>query len=62
MLKTVTDIRVLMKLAKELGNARKSGDINRINEAQKAHDEYRDLCLASDEMSTGMTFGSLYSA
>lgn len=58
----VTDFRVLMKLAKELGAAEKSGDKERIDVAQKAHDEYRDLCLQSDEMKTGRTHGVLYSS
>ena len=52
----VTDFRVLMKLAKELGDARKSGDESRIKQAKLAHDEYRDLCLSSDEMVTGLTY------
>lgn len=59
MLKTVTDLRTLMHLAKALGDARKSGDEKRIAEAQRRHDEYRDLCLSSDEMRMGMTYGEL---
>jgi len=43
----------LMRYAKALGDAKKSGDIDRICEAQKVHDNYRDLCLRSDRMING---------
>ena len=39
-----------MKYAHELGQARLSKDQSKIDIAQKKHDEYHDLCLASDEM------------
>lgn len=39
-----------MGYAYELGQARLSGDQARIQAAQVRHDEYRDLCLRSDEM------------
>jgi hypothetical protein len=39
-----------MIYATELGKARKSGDKEWIKRAQKQHDEYRDLCLKSDNM------------
>lgn len=49
-MKLITSWATLMTLAKELGQARLSGDEERIQEAQKAHDEYRDICLRADEM------------
>lgn len=39
-----------MILARELGQARLTGDQERINKAQVEHDAYRDICLQSDEM------------
>lgn len=50
---------VLMSLAKELGDARVSGDKEKIRQAQTAHDSYRDLCLRADEMSLDMTVGEV---
>jgi len=49
-MKTVTFVSTLMRLAHELGQARLSGDEDRICKAQKAHDEYAHQCLISDEM------------
>jgi hypothetical protein len=58
-IRLVTSFQTLMRLAHELGKARKSGDDKRIREAQRAHDEYRDLCLVSDEMVLDCTSGYL---
>lgn len=58
-LKTVAYWGTLMRLAHEAGQAKLSGDAERIAKATAAHDEYRDLCLASDEMLLGETVGSL---
>lgn len=49
-MKVVTNFSVLMRLAWELGQAKMSGDLERIVKAQKAHDDYRDIVLRSDEM------------
>jgi len=49
-----------MKLASELGKARKSGDEERIKQAKEAHDSYKELCLQSDEMQLHTTHGNLY--
>lgn len=49
-MKIVTNFTTLMMLAQELGQARMSGDLDRIEKAQKKHDEYRDIVLLSDEM------------
>lgn len=48
-----------MILAGELGKARKHGDEIDIAIAKQKHDEYRDICLRSDEMLTGFTVGAL---
>lgn len=39
-----------MSLAHELGQARLSGDDDRIKKAEKEHEEYRQLCLKADGM------------
>ena len=57
--KAVTDFRVLMYLASKLGKARLKGNPLEIDACKKEHDEYRDLCLKSDEMATGLTAGEL---
>lgn len=49
-MRLVTSFATLMQLAAELGRARLSGDAKRIEFAQKAHDNYRDICLKADEM------------
>lgn len=59
MIEVVTDFGVLMRLAKSLGNAKKSGDQAAIDKAQAEHDAYRDLCLVSDEMSLGARRGDV---
>ncbi len=59
-IKTITSFGTLMKLASTLGKAKQNGDEEEIKKAQKAHDDYKKLCLESDEMSTGYTYGSLY--
>jgi len=59
MLEVITDFRVLMQYARELGEAKKQGDPKQIEVAQKKHDAYRDICLGSDTMSLGHTVGSL---
>lgn len=46
----VTSFSTLMKLAHELGQAKKSKDPERIKKAQERHDAYRDLCLKADRM------------
>lgn len=58
-MKVVANLQVLMQLAKELGNAKKSGDTAAISKAQVAHDEYKAVCLRADEMTTGLTYGHL---
>lgn len=48
--KVVTFTETLMRLAYELGQARLSGDSERIAKAERAHEDYRQACLGSDEM------------
>ena len=55
----VTDFRVLMRLARALGQAEKSGDQDAIAKAKAEHDAYKDLCLRADRMNLGVTYGSL---
>lgn len=55
----VTSWQTLMMYAKELGEAKKSGNEERIKEAQEKHDTYRDICLKSDRMELGVTIGDL---
>lgn len=47
---TYTVWRVLMKLAKEEAEAKRSGTQEQIEAAKKAHEDYRQLCLKSDGM------------
>lgn len=56
-IKVITDFRVLMSLAHELGKARLSKDVERIEIAKRKHDEYKHLCLQSDEINIGLTHG-----
>lgn len=49
-IKTVTYAETLIRLAHELGQARQSGDPQRIAKAERAHEDYRQTCLDSDEM------------
>lgn len=58
--KTITCLTTLFESAKELGEARKSGDPTRIAEAEKRHEAYRQLCLKSDEMITGYKYSDLF--
>lgn len=53
--KVIGNLGVLMRLAKALGDAKKSGVDEDIVKAQVGHDSYRDICLAADEVSTGLT-------
>lgn len=48
-----------MQKAHELAQAKKSGDLDRIKEAELAHDAYKKLCLQADEMTLGTTIFNL---
>lgn len=50
----ITDFRTLLQLARELSDAEKEGDVDKINKARVKHDEYKDLCLKADRMNTGL--------
>jgi len=58
--KVVTSLQTLMLLAKDVGNAKKTKDPEKIAEAERRLRSYEELCLRSDEMSTGYSYGSLY--
>ena len=55
-IKIITSFETLMKYAGALGKAKKSGNIKEIKDAQKQLDDYKEICLKSDEMSTGINF------
>lgn len=59
-IKVVADFRVLMRYAKALGEAKKSGDADKISEAQRNHDAYATMCLRADSVNLGVTYGSIY--
>ncbi|MCG8053941.1 MAG: hypothetical protein AB2689_25715 [Candidatus Thiodiazotropha taylori] len=56
----VTSMQTLMLYAKELGNARKSGDEELIRKAQNRHDHYRDICLKADRITLPFNVGDLH--
>lgn len=55
----VTDFRVLMRLARAVGQAEKIGDQEALAKARAEHDAYKDLCLRADRMTLGVTYGAL---
>ena len=55
----ITNWDTLMQLAQEVGQAKLSGDKERLKKAQEAHDNYRDTCLKSDKMSLNCRNGDL---
>ena len=58
-IEVVTDFRVLLQLARSMGQAEKSGDQEAFAKAKAEHDDYRDLCLRADRMNLGVLCGSL---
>lgn len=54
-----TNLGHLLRLAKQLGDAKKSGDPDKIKAAKQAHDTYRDICLKSNTMDLDCTVGHL---
>ena len=61
-MKIHTSLITLMRLAGKLGEARKTGDKQEIENAERRHNEYRDICLRDDVvMDTGFTVGALSS-
>jgi len=48
--KVVTYFRTLCNKARALAEAKETGDPELIKKAQKDHDEYKELCLTSDEL------------
>lgn len=58
-MKIITSWQTLMTKAKALGNARKHGDIDAIRKAEADLKSYEKICLQSDEIITGFTYGDL---
>jgi hypothetical protein len=46
----ITFFSTLMKLAKDVNKAKKTGDKEQIRLAEEKHENYRSLCLKSDKM------------
>ena len=59
MIKIIADFRVLMRKAKILGNARKTGNPELIKKCKKDHDDYAKICLRADKMNLGITVSEL---
>lgn len=59
-MKIVANFQTLMKLAKEVGDAKRSGDEQRLAQAERAHNAYKEICVKADELHTGYTYGDLY--
>lgn len=49
-IESYSDFGVLLRLARDLAQAEKIGDPERIAEARKKHDDYKEECLNSDWM------------
>jgi hypothetical protein len=54
-IKVVTSFSVLCSLAREFAEPEKSGNQEKIEIAKVAHDNYKQLCLDSDEMTINTT-------
>lgn len=59
-MKIVTNFRVLMAKAHAVGQAKLHGTPEELEKAQKEHDEYKELCLLSDEMTLDCSLSDLY--
>jgi len=57
--KVVASFPTLMRYAKAVGDAKRSGDPQAIAEAESQLRAYERTCLEADEMSLGMTYGAL---
>lgn len=58
-MKIVTSFAYLLQLARGAAAARETGDEELIRTAEAAHENYRQMCLASDEMHLGFKWGDL---
>lgn len=58
-IEVVTDFRVLMRLARAVGQAEKSGDKEAIEKAKTALNAYKALCLRADRMNLGVSYGAI---
>jgi hypothetical protein len=59
MIKVITNLQTLMILASNVGKARKTGNPNKIKEAQEELRAYEDFVRGSDEMLTNLACGSI---
>lgn len=55
MIRVVTSFGTLMRLAKAVAEAKRGGDRDKIAEAVKAHEDYKQMCLKADEMLIGVS-------
>ena len=58
-MKLVTSFKTLMQYAKDVGDAKKEGNSEKLKKAQLKLDAYKKICLISDEMSLNTTIGNL---
>ncbi len=67
MVKIISNFGILMKLAKKVGETELAFKadptnqklLNEYNEACEKHENYRQICLKSDEMGIGISKGNL---
>lgn len=59
-MKTYTSWQTLMFYAKNVGDAKKTGNEQQIKEAEQQLKEYEQLCLKSDKMILPYTTGDLF--
>ena len=57
--KVMASFPALMKLAGDVGRAKKSGNPARLREAERLLDDYVEICRKSDGMITGATYGDM---
>ena len=59
MVKVIADFRILFQKAHALGQAKLTGNKETVAKAQADHDTYQRICLAADELTTGLTYGTI---
>lgn len=57
--KVYTNFGVLLRLARALAVAERTGDVELIKKAKFEHDQYKELCISADEMLLNTDYGSL---
>lgn len=56
-MKIITDFRILIALAHEVGKANKRGNKEEIEKVEREHNAYKELCLRAKEVSLGISKG-----